>query len=342
MVGRREFAAATTRFERADSAFALAGREDPDWAAPGIERGWLAMHRAFMEIRASDIQAEEPNPAAAIWHTRGIAFSDSVLGRYPDNIEALELRGVLRFRLADCAEPAAADTLMEGAYNDLSAVAQRDGSRARALYTLAALHIKRGEPTESRLAAEKALEADVYAEEANQVLEQLYNGSLYAEDYDAASRWCWLGQRHSPNNEDFLECRLYVLGWSTSGDDEDVAEAWRLNEQLDQISKLDAGWPYRRLIIAAILARTGKPDSARAVIEAAYAETPEEDWKYMAFMEAFVRSRLGDHDRALELLSAYLDRNPQSKEHVARHPWFRELRANPEFVALVGWTGADS
>jgi serine/threonine-protein kinase len=334
LAGARRFEVATLHFEQADSAFARAVTYDRGWHRPQIERGWLAMYRAFLAIRAGEIAAGEPNPEAADWYRVGIAHSENVLQNKPNDITALELRGVLRFRLAESAPVTAADSLLASALEDLSAVTQRDASRARAWYTLAALHLKLGQLAESRFAAEEALAADVFAEEAGQVLEQLYYASLYNEDYGAAERWCWQGQRHDPADEDFLECTLYVLGWAASSE-EQATQAWLSVERLDSVPKLAEGWAHRRLMVAAILARAGRTDSARAVISGAYAGVPESKWRQLGFMEAYVRSALGEHTKALELLSSHLDSYPQDVAYVARHPWFKQLREIPEFQQLV-------
>jgi hypothetical protein len=47
---------------------------------------------------------------------------------------------------------------------------------------------------------------------------------------------------------------------------------------------------------------------------------------------------LGEKDEAIRLLSTYLAANPQFRESMARDQswWFRELRSDPRYQALVG------
>jgi serine/threonine-protein kinase len=333
LTGQREFAAASHRFGLADSALAEAERLDSNWLTPVLERGWLALHRGFLALRASDIPADLPNPAAAAWFRVGLEHAERALRTWPDEVGGLELRGVLNFRLGTWGEREVADSLTQAAVTDLLATTRVDPS-ARALYTLSAIHLKRGDLIESKLAAEKALDADVFAEEAGEVLEQLYYGSLYAEAYQDATRWCWLGQRHDPENEDFLECELYVLGWSADSG-QAVRDAWRLVRSLDSIPRVRESWPHRRLLVAAILARAGRADSARAVIQSTYEALPENDSTHLHFFDAYVRTLLGDHDRALDLLRNIIRDDPQSKSTIEQHPWFRALHDLPEFQALV-------
>jgi hypothetical protein len=55
----------------------------------------------------------------------------------------------------------------------------------------------------------------------------------------------------------------------------------------------------------------------------------------MASEEAYVRLLLGERDGALSLLDRYLKLKPQARGIIAESPWFRPLRTDPDFMALV-------
>ncbi|HXH63718.1 MAG TPA: hypothetical protein VNG95_06000, partial [Gemmatimonadales bacterium] len=55
----------------------------------------------------------------------------------------------------------------------------------------------------------------------------------------------------------------------------------------------------------------------------------------MTYAEAYVHLLLGERDESLRLLRTYLDANPQERRSTAQHPWWRKVRSDPRFAALV-------
>ncbi len=92
----------------------------------------------------------------------------------------------------------------------------------------------------------------------------------------------------------------------------------------------------RHLLVAAVLARSGLADSARAVIRRTRAAaTNPAAQSSLDYDEAYVRLLLGERDIALQLLAKCLRRRPENRAYVAESPWFRALHDNPRFQALV-------
>jgi TolB-like protein len=76
-------------FGEADSIYALAQRADPRWAEPLVGRATLAYRRSRM--------AGQDPLAAKGWIEKGVAFADSALALSPQDPDALEARGTLRY-----------------------------------------------------------------------------------------------------------------------------------------------------------------------------------------------------------------------------------------------------
>jgi predicted Zn-dependent protease len=86
--------------------------------------------------------------------------------------------------------------------------------------------------------------------------------------------------------------------------------------------------------VAAVLARAGLDDSARAVIRRARATAPEED-PWIDYYAANARLQLDETEEAIGLLARFLDAVPARKSYVAKDWWWKSLREHPEFLAIV-------
>ena len=87
------------------------------------------------------------------------------------------------------------------------------------------------------------------------------------------------------------------------------------------------------MMVAAVLARAGMSDSARAVIRRMHAELSDRPSANQA--EAYIHVLLGEQEDALRLLSLQLAASPNDRAVIANHPWFQKLRDNPRFAALI-------
>ena len=88
--------------------------------------------------------------------------------------------------------------------------------------------------------------------------------------------------------------------------------------------------------VAAVLARAGAEDSAKAVIQRTRSQAPEDPEQYVAYDEAHAWLHLGERDEALRALGMYLEASPQDKSYIAGDPWFQDLRDDPRFKQLTG------
>lgn len=329
---------------QADSLLHRAEAFDPKWIAPTVARGRLALLMSFVpdtpSVRglAPPTQGSGAGGLSPAQILRGLDFADQALQRSPEAPEALALRGDLRYRLAIYARPRGADTLLPLAERDLEAAIRARPDLAEAWSTLGELYNGEGRTREAATAARRAFEVDAYMSSIRSVLSLLIFASLQNEEYGDANTWCRVASRRFSDDPRFTECQLAVMGWSVKGR-KAADSAWRLVaaiEQRDSLGLLTSTWAYRRMWVAAVLARTGMNDSARAVVERVRvqlrggASRPE-----TRQLEAFVYLLMGEREEALRLLAAYLGANPGQRTWVIGSPWYRELRTDPGFRALV-------
>jgi predicted Zn-dependent protease len=92
--------------------------------------------------------------------------------------------------------------------------------------------------------------------------------------------------------------------------------------------------PSFLMMIAAVLARAGEADSAHALMRSAREEMdPTDPWP--VYFQANVHLNLGEADSALTLLSQFLEAVPDRKAYIATDYWWRPLREDPRFKAMV-------
>ena len=93
------------------------------------------------------------------------------------------------------------------------------------------------------------------------------------------------------------------------------------------------------MLVAEVLARANQPDSARKVLLEARAGADVDPNLELSFFEAHVRTVLGDHEEAIELLNTYMAGffagGGGDAGDWASHWWWRDLQSNPDFQALV-------
>jgi eukaryotic-like serine/threonine-protein kinase len=338
--------AAVEQLLRADTLFRAAEHLDSSWIAPTLGRGWVARSLAFVSpgpggggnsSGAAESPSLGPGETSVPWMLRGIEHAESVLERRPGDAEALALRGDLRYRLVVLGSPTYADNLLPLAEDDLFRAVQTRPDLARAWYSLGDLYWRQARFTESAHALRNAYDADAFLTEMRSVITVLFFASLNTGRFEDARSWCRTGTARYPEDPRFAECELTLLGWSARGRRQ-VAAAWRQVaeiERRDTAGVLSATWAYRRMMVAAVLARTGMRDSARAVVGRTRAELSKPSNSADDLLEAYVRVLLEEPEEVLRLLTAYLRAVPHDRALVARTPWFRELHTDPRFRALL-------
>jgi serine/threonine-protein kinase len=325
-------------FRSADSLLAQAEQLDGRWADPIVLRSRLAYLRSRRSF--------DDLIAAGRWIAAGLGHVERGLALAPNDADALELRGNLRYwkyllRLEQ--NPAAANALRDQARADLEQATRLNPTQAGAWASLS--HLYYNDPTSSitdvLLAARRAYEADAFLSNAATVLGRLFYASYDLDQAVDATHWCDEGARRFPEDPAFTTCRLFLM--TMRGQDADPDAAWRLADS-DVLTGGEAGAPRSfehaeaRMMVAAVLARAGLADSARAVARRAVAGTDVDPTRDLYLQQAFVFTLLDDKPAAVEALKTYFAANPERSRGFAVDPgWrFRSLANEPAFRTLVG------
>jgi serine/threonine-protein kinase len=325
---------AARRFALADSLLAAAQAADPRWVEPIVQRGHIALRRSRLAADYGEAAPEIKN---------GLAFAEQALQLEPGYPEALELRGTLRYwrwLLHGEPDPSRAATLLRDAEGDLREAVKRDPSLVAAWSTLSHLDYQKSDVTQAKLDATSAYSADAYYAGARDVLWRLFTSSYDLGQFADADYWCQEGFRRFPGFDRFTQCRIWMLSVPTVTSPDPTA-AWRLVEQLQDLTPKDQ-WPFNQLdaqiAVAAVLARAGLADSARHVLDRSQGNSDVDPTQDLLYTQAFVRTILGDKDRAFELLKRYIAGNDERRTGLAEDYqwWFRDLRSDPRYQQLIG------
>ena len=319
---------------KADSLLALAEQKDPKWPAPSTLRGWLYFRSSRMFPSAA------PNyHATAI--SKGLEYADRAISLKPDDPDALELRGTLRYwkwlnNLGG--SPSEAALLFTSAEKDLRAAVEANSKQASAWTTLSHLLATKPSLGEAKLAAMRAYEADPYLSNANVTIWRLFTTSYELDDALEAKRWCDEGQRRFPNDYRFAECQLMYFTMKVA--QPDLPAGWAAVDRFVKLSP-PGMQPFNRLKgemrMGIALARAGLADSARRVMERARGDAAVDAGRELAQLEAIGRMVVGDKEEAFKQYSAYLASNPQVLEGMdPNDSWeFKEILQDPRFAAAL-------
>ena len=200
--------------------------------------------------------------------------------------------------------------------------------------TLSQLLRIRGRLAESDLAARRALAEDAYLDAAPEIRHRLFMNALWRGDYPQARDLCEQGYRQFPDEWRFTECRLTLLRNDRSRPP-DPAAAWRLAAELDRIDPpararaagRDYSPLYRRVVAAAVSARAGDADSARAVVARARGEVAgnADLANSLDYDEAWVRLALGDSAGVRTLVARMIRYRPAVRAYLLRDPLVRGI-----------------
>jgi TolB-like protein/tRNA A-37 threonylcarbamoyl transferase component Bud32 len=321
-------------FDAADSLYALAHAADPAWTEPLVGRASVAYRRS--RLVGLDGSAARP------WIEKGKKFAEQALSAAPQDPDALEIRGSLRYwgwLLNLEPDPAAARRLLADAEADLEAAVKVRPAQAGAWAMLSHLYNNTKGTTDAKLAGQRAYEADAYLSSADQVLNRLFLASYDLSQFVDAAHWCQEGSRRFPNDFKFTKCQLWLL--TTKAREPDVSLAWKLADSLPGIvpaGRREIEGREARMLVAMVLARAGLMDSARRVAERARGGPDIDPTQSLAWDEIYVRILVGDKDEAIKALKSYLAANPKVRANLAEQPnwWFRTIEDDPRYKALVG------
>lgn len=334
LLGHAGADSALAAFRQADSLFAEAASLDTTWVDPLVGRARVAYRHS--RAVAGDV------PRAVEQIERGIGFANETLERQSNAPTALELRGTIRYWQWLLGAPGwdgDPDELFEAARRDLEEAVDTDPSLASAYSTLSHLRYRES-ITDAVLAAQRAYEQDAYLEVTDEVLWRLYHGSFDLGHFQQARRWCDEGARRFPTDYRFTECQLWLMITPTV--DPDVDRAWTLQERAVELAP-EGRKPYERaldqIIVGGVLARAGLADSARSVLLRTRRSVDQEidpAHELLSF-EAVMRTILGDHGEAVELLKEYHAANPEHSFSRGQDLawWWNDLRNHPGFQELL-------
>ena len=325
--------AATREFGHADSLSAAAEAADRAWDEPTVLRGFIA-------YRQSRLAGDAPEANRRI--DTGLGHVERALGANPKNARALELRGSLRYwrwLLHLVPDPREAAGLLKNAEQDLRSAVALDASLAGAWSALSHLDNVKSDEVQGKIDALRAYEADAYYSSADLIVWRLFLASYDLEQFVDAVHWCDVGQQRFPKDPRFVECQLWLM--TSSAEAPDVAKAWQLVGQLGELTPAQR-WEFGKLkaqmAVAAVLARDRSVDSSRRVLTRSRGNPKLDPAQELLYLEAFVRTLLGDRDDALQLLKRYVAANPERRVDLAKDSqwWFRELRNDPRYRQLAG------
>jgi len=310
----------------ADSLLLRATRSDPRWPEPWIGLATVSLNRS----RARD------GAERSIFLDSALARIAHALAREPSNPTALTVRGQIRYDKWQHAGGAPA--LRDSAEADVRGALSKDSSLAMAWYVYSAILQSAGNHASAVAAARRAISVDAYQHDVIPSMNRLIIAQLTAEHYDSARTLCDQGVQRFPNDRVMGTCVLNVLGYAGSGR-ADLDRAWAsltLEERDGLFEHVNGIWPPGRFFIAAMLARSGMGDSARAVITATRAaEGSVGASNAAAPQEAYAWTLLGRRDSALALLENYVRAQPAERSLIAQLPWFHPLRSDARFQRLL-------
>jgi eukaryotic-like serine/threonine-protein kinase len=321
-------------FDSAEVLLDRAAAADARWVEPLVLRGQIAYRRGRL---SGDLEAR----LAAI--EEAVRFADRVLELEPFNAAALELRGTVQYwhwLLGVTPDAKDAEALLLSAQADLEAAVGVDPALASAHAALSHLYYQTRGKVAALIEARLAYEADAFLANAPDVLWRLFLGSYDLEQFTQARRWCDEGARRFPSHYWFAECRLWAL--TMAGVPADPEEAWRLVAAATQLAPESQRTfeHHRAMVVAgAVLARAGLADSARRVLLAARAGGDVDPQQELPYLEAYVRTILGDDEEAVALLRQLLagasGEADSGSDEWATHWWWRGLQGRTDFQALV-------
>jgi eukaryotic-like serine/threonine-protein kinase len=328
-------AGAGRKFDHTDSLLGVAEQKDVKWPAPSALRGWL-------DFRQSRMAPSAPGAYHADLIQKGLQHADRALKLKPNDPDALELRGTLRYwRWLNNLGGGAAESarLYADAEKDLRGSVAANPGQASAWTTLSHLLLNKPATAEAKVAAMRAYQADPYLTNANVTVYRLFLTSYQLDDPIESKRWCDEGQRRFPDDYRFAECQLWYF--SLQGATPNIDQGWQVVEKYVKLSP-PGMQPLNRLKgqmrMAIALARARLPDSARHTIERSRGDADVDSGRELAQLEAIAWTVLGDKDEAIRQLSIYMASNPQQMEGGEKDDsWeFKALRGDQRYSALFG------
>ncbi len=314
-----------------------AEQSDSNWTEPTLLLGWNAFEHVATTEEGTETERADTS-AVLSWLEDGLQQANRVLRVSPENPEALELRGYLNVLKNRWSGTDAPPDLLHQAQSDLENAVSTNEVLPRAWLALRSIYLDQGNFEAASHATKMARDADAWEQDVEAAVDDAMFDALNQDDTGKATNNCEFGRQYYPSSPTFIQCQLTILGW-TGASTEQIDSAWQLLEDVEryeQTGRLGADWQLRRILVAAVVARAGKADSARAIFNTARAglnlvgQSPA--WDHY---EAWIEHLLGNTQGALLLLRRYLRANPLNRQFVRQERWFIELRGDPEFTTIT-------
>jgi DNA-binding SARP family transcriptional activator/TolB-like protein/tetratricopeptide (TPR) repeat protein len=319
------------RLEYADSLLVRSIEADPRWAEPRILRGLIAEQRALLHMREREVARRELKTA--------LALADTAVKLDDRNAGAWELRGTVRFHeylLLPPTDADSADRLLRAGEQDLLAALRLDPSRARAEARLGYNLYRQGRFEDAFDAGLRALQADVFLRHPDEIRLHMFTSAFHMGDDDEAAQRCEEIRQHMADTNPQAFCSLLQLAWSEVARADPRLAEYNLERAGSSESRemREAHRPYVSMVYAAVLARAGMADSARAVIR---------QWSVrgspfggdLLELEAAAWTALGEPDSAVALLEEAIAARPASRSRILAMRYFEPLRDLEAFRALA-------
>jgi eukaryotic-like serine/threonine-protein kinase len=327
-------------FLAADSLYGAAQKIDGRWSDPA----WM---RAALAYRRSRLVGNDPTLVRK-WVEVGLPYAELAISIDPNNADAYETRGNLRYWLwlsAAATDPAKRQSALNDAKVDLEKSTLLNRNQAGAWSTLSHLYnyIPGATSNDVYLAAQHALDADEFLSSANLILSRLFNAAYDLGQFDKAKQWCDVAAKRFPADVRAVRCRLYLL--TTRIEEPDIPKAWRLADSA--VGLVAPGVRARErlteeMLVAAVIARASKSqpslaDSARRVAKRSEGNATVDPVRDLAYYGAFVHTLLSDTTVAIGLLKQHLAASPYKAAGLRDDPgwYFRDIASDPRFKIAV-------
>jgi DNA-binding SARP family transcriptional activator/TolB-like protein len=320
---RNDVAASGLWFARTDSLLMRAAELDRRWAEPLVLRARVFENRAWLASFTRSAGNREDLLTAAL------AAANEALKREENSAGAYEARGRIHYVtwLLLAPAPAQAADMLGAAEADLVRALALDPNRARAESTLSLLYESQGRFDDSRRAAYRALDADAYLEDADQIVVRLFFTSFEMDNDEDAGLWCDETRRRMPGTWIAGYCDLVLLGWRADVNPDPrkalyVLETFGHAEPADQRNAIR---PRLEILAATTLARAGEIARAEQMVQAARTAAPGD--VELLHLEAAYRIARQEYERANELLKEYIAKSPLARPRIENGRMYRPLRA---------------
>ncbi|PYP76397.1 MAG: hypothetical protein DMD35_18670 [Gemmatimonadetes bacterium] len=331
-------AGSTASLTRAVASFGEVGTLDPKWAAPISQQASLDYRLARLAVAAA-----APLATLGTQIEVGLRHADQALALAPNDADALEARGSLRYLqwLMNLTPAGESEKAMASAEADLLAATKANPAQASAMNVLSHMYIIEGRSAEAKLTAGDAYKADPYLIDANKTVWRLFQSSMDLDLATEAKKWCDEGARRFPKDYRFLECRLWQLMLPNQQPPPTADQVWQAYDAYVAANKVEEPQSvksYGMMLAAMGLNRAGLADSARSVISRAQASESIDPAGDVAWLEAMARAQLDEKDKVVALMARYYAKNPQRKAFSGHDEawYFKSLENYPKYRQLVG------